>query len=150
MVTAVLGQEHLGWKQDGEWLGLAEYVAAHMVTDLPCNLLTCLMSAMDLKGIYKLSHPLKVELFLKHLGRSDADIALVLSELKVRTRQKKDEKDEKKQAAGEHDKELAEDSFKQPKSYFCFSCLTRSWNEVSTMAGSIKAFFSRNKKPGFH
>ena len=89
MVTAVLGQEHLGWKQDGEWLCLAEYVAAHMVTDLPCNLLTCLMSAMGLKGIYKLSHPLKVELFLKHLGRSDADIALVLSELKVRTRQKR-------------------------------------------------------------
>ena len=68
------------------------------------------MSAMGLKGIYKLSHPLKVELFLKHLGRSDANIALVLSELKVRTRQKKEEKDERKQAAGEHDKELAEDS----------------------------------------
>ena len=103
LVTPTFADGKIAWKQDGEWLTLQSYVADHMICDLPCSILSCLLRAMKLTGHQKLSHPLKVEFFLRHMGKSDEEIAVALSLLKVRTRKKQDSeaKEEGEQADGE-------------------------------------------------
>jgi len=114
LVTPTFADGKIAWKQDGEWLTLQSYVADHMICDLPCSILSCLLRAMKLTGHQKLSHPLKVEFFLRHMGKSDEEIAVALSLLKVRTRKKQDSeaKEEGEQADGEdssEDEALGED-----------------------------------------
>lgn len=79
----------LCWKQRDAWMDLPTFVAHHRIQTLPCNLLTCMLATMKVKGYSKLSHRLKAELFLKHLGWADAAIEAQLANLKVRTRKKK-------------------------------------------------------------
>lgn len=101
LVEPTISSNKIAWKQSGDWLTLPEFVAEHMIFDLPCNILTRLISEMKLTGHSKLTHPLKVEFFLKHMGKSEEEIATVLAFLKVRTRKKEEEK--KEQEPGEED-----------------------------------------------
>ena len=101
MVNPTFADGKIAWKQDGEWLTLQSYVADHMICDLPCSILSCLLRAMKLTGHNKLSHPLKVEFFLRHMGKSDEEIAIALSLLKVRERKKREAKEEGEQADAE-------------------------------------------------
>ena len=92
-------------------MSVEEYVARHKICDLPQTLLSTLLNAMGLKGHGSLSHPLKVEFFLKHLGRSEDEIEAILAKLKIRTRKKKEEAEAKAEAfrldpMGEHAGEI--------------------------------------------
>ena len=91
----------MAWIQSGDWMNLPEYVARFLITELPCNILTTLLSAMGIKGHSKLNHPLKAELFLKHMGRSDEEIKEILENLHVRTRKRKEEQEERAREDGE-------------------------------------------------
>lgn len=97
----------LCWKQRDGWMDLPTFVAHHRIQTLPCNLLTSMLATMKVKGYSKLGHRLKAELFLKHLGWSDADIEAQLANLKVRTRKKKS--DVEQQHSEDHENEQQED-----------------------------------------
>lgn len=64
-------------------------VAEHRICVLPNSLLTKMLSVMKVRGYSKLTHRLKAELFLKHLGWTNEQIDAALVNLKVRTRKKK-------------------------------------------------------------
>lgn len=91
----IVGESTLAWIQSGDWLSLPEYVASCLITELPCNILSSLLSAMGIKGHSKLNHPLKAELFLKHMKRSEEEIKEILENLHVRTRKRKEEQEER-------------------------------------------------------
>lgn len=88
---------------------LAEFVAAHRLSSLPCNLLSSLLTALGLKGHSKLNHWFKAEFFLKHQGWAPDAIAEALEHLKIRTRKKKEEQENQRQEAEERGEEPPED-----------------------------------------
>lgn len=90
-MDACVFEHDMAWKQRGEWMDVPNYIAHHRICNTPCNLLTALLSAMKVKGYSTLTHRLKAELFLKHLGWSDDAINAALIDLKVRSRKKKEE-----------------------------------------------------------
>lgn len=90
LVEVVVSKGEMGWVQTGAWLTLPEYVADHTICKLACNILSQLLSAMKVKGHSQLSHRLKAELFLRHMGKSAEEIESILQHLVIRTRKKKD------------------------------------------------------------
>eukprot|EP00438_Fugacium_kawagutii_P033690 Skav201146 [mRNA] locus=scaffold2068:98333:104766:+ [translate_table: standard] len=102
-VDPVIAGDDLAWQQRGEWLDVPSYVAHHRICALPCSLLTKMLSVMKVRGYSKLTHRLKAELFLKHLGWTDDQIETALADLKVRTRKSK------QQGEGEEAQDAAED-----------------------------------------
>lgn len=89
LVQAQVCGNDIGWRQDGDWMTIPEYIASHRICTLPCSLLSQVLVAMKLKGHWKLSHRLKAEFFLRHLGRSAEEIEEILQNLKIRTRKAK-------------------------------------------------------------
>ncbi len=102
--TVIHGNE-MAWRQSSDWMSLPQYVADHSICELPCSLLSKMMSAMGIKGHSKLNHRLKAELFLKTLGKSDAEVDEILTDLKVRTRTTNRNEDEQEEENADQDKE---------------------------------------------
>lgn len=109
LVQVALDNDNIAWKQDGDWMSLKAFVASEMLVDLPCNILSALLSHLKLKGHAKLSHFLKAEFFLKHMQWSEEAIAETLARLKVRTRKKKEQQEEEAQQAEANGEEPPED-----------------------------------------
>lgn len=99
MKVVISQDEKLGWKQQGGWLSLPQYVAEHTLCTMPASLLTALLRAMGIKNYTKLSHYLKAELFLRHMGYSEQDIKDTLENLVVRERKKQDRPDDPEHGA---------------------------------------------------
>ncbi len=100
-MEACASRDDIAWRQSGDWMEVPQYVASQRICVLPCNLLTALLRAMKISGYSKLTHRLKAELLLKHLGWTAEAIEAALVNLKVRTR--------KKQAVGEEEQQEKED-----------------------------------------
>lgn len=90
-MEACTSRDDIAWRQSGDWMNVPNYVASQRICSVPCNLLTALLRAMKISGYSKLTHRLKAELLLKHLGWTADAIEAALVNLKVRTRKKRED-----------------------------------------------------------
>lgn len=84
----------LCWKLAHGWMSLANYIAGYSILDLSAKQLQSLCSKMKLEGHSKLDHRHRVELFLRHMGKSEEYISEVLSMLPERKKKKQKEEGE--------------------------------------------------------
>lgn len=87
-------QSQLCWKRVHGWMSLASYIASYSILELSAKQLQSLCGKMKLEGHARLDHRHRVELFLRHMGKSEDYISEVLSQLPERKRKtKQDESD---------------------------------------------------------
>lgn len=95
---SLLEDGSLSWAFSGAWLSLVDWIADFGILSISAALLTAVCGKMKLKT-GRLDHRLRVEYFLKHLGRSDEWVKEVLANLVIKERKKKekteDEEDRK-------------------------------------------------------
>ena len=88
-------QSQLCWKRAHGWMSLTNYIASYSILDLSAKQLQSLCGKMKLEGHGKLDHRHRVELFLRHMGKSEDYITEVLSKLPERKKKvKQDEAEE--------------------------------------------------------
>ncbi len=90
------GTGNLVWAKEGSWMSLLDWIADHGIFSIGVSLLLAVCLKIKLRGCCKLSHPHRVELFLKHMARSDEWVEHVIENLEPweRKRKQKDEGDE--------------------------------------------------------
>lgn len=75
------GDNFLAWEESGSWMSLLDFVADVSISTITAQLLTSLCSRLKIHGHSKLQHRLKVELFLRWMGRSEEYVAQVLAQI---------------------------------------------------------------------
>lgn len=90
---------NLVWAKEGSWISLLDWLADHGIFSISPSLLLSVCQKMKVPGCSKLSHPHRVELFLKHMARSDEWVQHVIENLEPweRKRKQKTEADEEKE-----------------------------------------------------
>ena len=84
----------LSWQERGPWRSLVDWVAEVGILTITAQLLTALCSRLKIPGHSKLNHKLKVELFLRFLGKSEEyvnDVLLLIPEKPARKRNSDDD-----------------------------------------------------------
>ena len=90
---------NLVWAKEGSWMSLLDWIADHGIFSISPALLLSVCQTMKLQACSKLSHPHRVELFLKHMARTDEWVQHVIENLEPweRKRKQKNEEDEENQ-----------------------------------------------------
>ena len=80
----------LAWQQEGDYITVLDYVADHAIKEISASKLSSLCARIKLQGHGKLDHRHRVELFLKHMKRSESWISEVLEEIRESRKKKAD------------------------------------------------------------
>ena len=102
MAPIVSTDGFLRWHRDGDWMGLADYIADVGIITMPASLFGLVCREMKLKT-GKLDHINRCEFFLKHMGRSPDMIEKILEQVRANQKQRKQTK--KKKAEDGEDEE---------------------------------------------
>ena len=79
VVSDALGK--LCWTPSSDWMRLPVYVAKHSIVRSNHKVLTALCSLLKIKGHSKLSFRMKVQLYMRHFGESEARIEEILQQI---------------------------------------------------------------------
>lgn len=79
----------LVWGRDSTWMTLVDWLADFGIFSVAPQMLLGICNKMKLQGCGRLNHPHRVELFLKHLGRSEEWVQHVLENLEPWERKRK-------------------------------------------------------------
>ena len=85
---------HLAWSKTSEWMEIPDYLADFGVEHLPHNVLSKVCTKMKLAKHSSLDHYHRVDMFLRHMGRSEERIAAALATVQERQRKKKEAKEQ--------------------------------------------------------
>ena len=82
------------WKATTPWMDIPHWIAEYGILTIANTLLSRVCSKLKLPGHTKLDHPLRVELFLKHLGTPQERIEEILALLPPKRERKKKQEEQ--------------------------------------------------------